>query len=73
MRATGGWRQIEAICDMVLRQALAAGIKLGRIQGIDSVHCVADVDNAADRERQVQGKPPRDRQRKWCRRANGGR
>jgi IS5 family transposase len=62
LRDTGGWSQFEAISDMVLRQALAAGVQLGSRQVVDSAHCVADVDNTADRERQGQGKPPRDRQ-----------
>jgi IS5 family transposase len=62
LREAGGWGCFEAICDSVLEQALAAGIQLGKIQVVDSVHTVADVDNSADRERQQQGKPPRDRQ-----------
>ena len=41
---------------------MAAGVQLGKIQVVDSVHTVADVDNDADRRRQEQGKPPRDRQ-----------
>jgi IS5 family transposase len=62
LKEMGGWGAFEAVGDMVLQQAKGAGIKLGRIQVVDSVHTVADVDNAADRERQAQGKPPRDRQ-----------
>ena len=62
LRASGGWRQLQAIGDSVLRQAQAAGIQLGKIQVVDSVHTVADVDKDADRQRQEQGQPPRDRQ-----------
>jgi IS5 family transposase len=62
LRATGGWSQFQAIGDGVVRQARAAGIQLGTIQVVDSVHTVADVDNDADRQRQEQGQPPRDRQ-----------
>lgn len=62
LREVGSWRHFEAIGDSVLQQALAAGIQLGKIQVVDSVHTVADVDNSADRERQQQGKPSRDRQ-----------
>jgi IS5 family transposase len=62
IRAFGGWSQFQAIGDSVLRQATAAGIQLGKIQVVDSVHTVADVDNAADRQRQEKGKPPRDPQ-----------
>jgi len=56
------WEKLQAIGDQVLQQAQAAGITLGKIQVVDSVHSVADVDNDADRERQEQGKPPRDPQ-----------
>jgi len=62
LRAAGGWVPFQAIGDHVLRQAQAAGIKLGKIQVVDSVHTVADVDNDADRQRQAQGQPPRDKQ-----------
>jgi len=62
IRAAGGWAQFQVINDSVLRQAQAAGIELGKIQVVDSVHTVADVDNEADRGRQNQGKPPRDKQ-----------
>jgi len=62
LRKVGGWSQFEAIGESVLQQAFAAGIQLGKIQVVDSVHTVADVDNSADRERQQQGKLPRDRQ-----------
>jgi IS5 family transposase len=62
LRDAGGWSDFEAIGDNIVRQALAAGIELGKIQVVDSVHTVADVDNDADRRRQEQGKPPRDGQ-----------
>jgi IS5 family transposase len=62
LRAAGGWRHFEAVGDTIMQQALAAGVELGKIQVVDSVHTVADVDNDADRRRQEQGKPPRDRQ-----------
>jgi hypothetical protein len=62
LREAGGWSHLEAIGDSVLAQAQAAGIRFGKVQVVDSVHTVADVDNAADRERQKQGEPPRDRQ-----------
>ena len=62
LRESGGWDKFQAISDSVLRQAQAAGIQLGKIQVVDSVHTVADVDNEADRQRQEKGKPPRDKQ-----------
>ncbi len=65
LREANGWQQLQAIGDSVLRQAQAAGIRLGQIQVVDSVHTVADVDNDADRQRQAQGRPPRDKQAQW--------
>lgn len=47
---------------MVLQQAKRAGCQLRGIQEVDSVHRVANVDTDADRERQGQSRPPRDRQ-----------
>lgn len=58
----GCWERFEAINDLVLQQACAAGIKLGSIQVVDSVHTVADVDHEADRQRQQAGRGPRDGQ-----------
>ena len=63
--AAGGWERLQAICDEVLRQARAAGIRLGQVQVVDSVHTEADVDPEADRRRQEAGKPPRDPQAQW--------
>ena len=62
IREANGWQSFQAIGDDVLRQAQEAGIRLGKIQVVDSVHTQADVDNDADRERQQQGQPPRDKQ-----------
>ena len=58
----GHWSHFEAVSDGILAQARQAGVKLGPIQVVDSVHTEADVDKDADRERQAQGKPPRDPQ-----------
>lgn len=60
LREAGRWDQLAAVGDAVLQQAQAAGIRLGEIQVVDSVHTVADVDNDADRHRQEQGQVPRD-------------
>jgi IS5 family transposase len=62
IRESGGWARFQSIGDSVLRQAQVAGVKLGKIQVVDSVHTVADVDHDADRQRQEQGKAPRDKQ-----------
>jgi transposase, IS5 family len=60
LREAGRWEPFAALSDAVLQQAQAAGIHLGKIQVVDSVHTVADVDNEADRHRQDQGQAPRD-------------
>ncbi len=60
LRDAGRWEPFAALSNAVLQQAQAAGIQLGKIQVVDSVHTVADVDNEADRHRQDQGQPPRD-------------
>jgi IS5 family transposase len=60
LRETGRWEPFAAVSESVLQQAQAAGIRLGEIQVVDSVHTVADVDNDADRHRQEQGQAPRD-------------
>ena len=62
VRESGGWDRFQSIGDSVLQQAMAAGIQLGKIQVVDSVHTVANVDNDADRQRQEKGKLPRDEQ-----------
>jgi len=62
LKKAAGWDPIAGVLDEVTRQARGAGIEFGKIQVIDSVHTVADVDNDADRRRQEQGQPPRDRQ-----------
>ena len=60
LREAGQWEPFAALSDAVLQQAQAAGIRLGKIQVVDSVHTVADVDNEADRHRQDQGQAPRE-------------
>ncbi len=60
LRQVGRWTHFEGLNDEILRQAMAAGICLGKIQVVDSVHTVANVDNDADRQRQEQGQPARD-------------
>ena len=67
LQEAGCWEQFEGMGDEVLRQARAAGVRLGAIQVVDSVHSVADVDKEADQRRQGQGKEPRDAQAKVVR------
>lgn len=60
LREASRWTYFQGLNDEILRQAVAAGITLGKIQVVDSVHTVANVDNDADRKRQTQGEPARD-------------
>ena len=56
------WHLFEEAFDEMIRQARAKGLVMGKIQVVDSVHTVADVNNEKDRRRQEkEGKPPRDR------------
>ncbi len=56
----GNWDELESIFDGIIRQALHQGLEMGDIQLLDSVHTRADVNYEKERERQDQGKPPRD-------------
>lgn len=60
LRQASRWSHFQTINDEILRQAIAAGITLGKIQVVDSVHTVANVDNDADRKRQEHGQAARD-------------
>ena len=62
LREAGRWDQFAAVGAAVLQQAQPAGMRLGEVQVVDSVHTLADVDNDADRRRQAEGKGPRDSQ-----------
>jgi transposase, IS5 family len=62
LEQAGRWQHFQTAADQVLWQARGQGIRMGAIQVVDSVHTVADVDNEADRQRQNDGKPPRDGQ-----------
>lgn len=60
-----GERGLQAIFAEVLRQARARGLRLGRIQVVDSVHSWADVHVEKDDQRRRNGKPPRDADARW--------
>ena len=60
-----GERGLQAIFAEVLRQARARGLRLGRIQVVDSVHSIANVNVSKERGRSGQGKPPRDPEARW--------
>lgn len=65
-----GERGLEAIFAEVLRQARARGVRLGRIQVVDSVHTSADVNVEQDGGRRKNGRPPRDPDARWGTKGN---
>ena len=58
--ATGGWEELQHIFDEVLQHARERGLRLGRIQLVDSVHTQTDVNAQKDRARQERGQASRD-------------
>ena len=60
-----GLAPFEAVLHQVVAQARAKGIAFGRIQVVDSVHTVADVDVEADDHRRGSGTPRRDPEARW--------
>lgn len=55
----------EGMLDEILQVAQEAGVQLGAIQLVDSVHTIADVNTAKDKRRNKGGKPPRDGDATW--------
>lgn len=60
-----GTARFEAVLGKVVAQARAKGIVFGRIQVVDSVHTVADVNVEEDDHRRGSGKPRRDPEARW--------
>lgn len=56
---------LATLFEQVVRQAQDAGIAFGRIQVVDSVHTVADVDVVQDDHRTNGGGPRRDPEARW--------
>ena len=63
--AAQGQRPFEALLQQVVAQACAQGITFGRIQVVDSVHTVADVNVEEDDHRRGSGRPRRDADARW--------
>ncbi|MDP2919558.1 MAG: transposase [Dehalococcoidia bacterium] len=61
----GGIRIYEELFDEIIKVAQEKGVKFGKLQIVDSVHLVADVNITKDRQRQKEGKPPRDKDAHW--------
>ena len=60
-----GVKAYEELFDEIVRVAQEKGVKFGKLQIVDSVHLVADVNVEKDKQRQRDGKPPRDKGATW--------
>lgn len=60
-----GIRAYEELCDEIIKIAQENGVKFGKLQIVDSVHLVADVNIGKDKQRQREGKLPRDKDANW--------
>jgi len=60
-----GLKAYEELFDEVIRVAQEKGVKFGKLQIVDSVHLIADVNLAKDKQRQKEGQPPRDKDATW--------
>ena len=60
-----GTKAYEELFNEMVKIAQEKGVKFGKVQIIDSVHTVADVNIGKDKARQKEGKPPRDGDACW--------
>ena len=60
-----GLKAYEELFGEIISMAQEKGVKFGQLQIVDSVHLVADVNLGKDKQRQREGKPPRDRDATW--------
>jgi IS5 family transposase len=60
-----GLKTYEELFDEIIRIAQERRVKFGKLQIVDSVHLVADVNVGKDKQRQSEGKIPRDRDARW--------
>jgi len=61
----GGTRVYAELFHEIIKAAQERGVKFGKLQIVDSVHLVADVNISKDRQRQKEGKPPHDKDAHW--------
>jgi IS5 family transposase len=62
----GGERELQALLEEVVQEALGQGVSFGSIQVVDSTHSKADVNVKKDERRQKkEGKPGRDEDARW--------
>ena len=62
---SGGLKAYEELFDEIIKIAQQKGVKFGKLQVADSVHLVADVNLGKDKQRQKEGKVPRDKDATW--------
>jgi len=60
-----GIKAYEELFDEIIRIAQEKGVKFGKLQIVDSVHLVANVNVEKDKQRQKAGKPRRDKDATW--------
>ncbi len=60
-----GIKAYEKLFDEIIRIAQDKGVRFGKLQIVDSVHLVANVNVEKDKQRQREGKPPRDKAATW--------
>ena len=60
-----GLKAYEELFDEIIRIAQEKGVKFGKLQIVDSVHLVADVNVEKDKQSQGKGSPPRDKGATW--------
>ena len=60
-----GLKAYEELFDEIIRVAQEKKVKFGKLQIVDSVHLVADVNLGKDKQRQREGKNPRDKDATW--------
>lgn len=61
----GGIKVYEELFDEIIKIAQERGVKFGKLQIVDSVHLIADVNISKDRRRQKDDQPPRDKDAHW--------
>jgi IS5 family transposase len=60
-----GTKAYDELFDEIIKIAQEKEVKFGKLQIVDSVHLVADVNISKDRQRQKEGKPPHDKDAHW--------
>jgi len=60
-----GLKAYEELFNEIIRVAQEKRVKFGKLQVVDSVHLVADVNLGKDKQRQREGKSPRDKDATW--------